>query len=648
MFTSLFSLSRLVKIILLTAFFLTPLFFDPGLYLTFELPKAIFFRVLTLFAGLIFVVHLFFAEQFSFPKIPRFFWITFLGIIFFYVLATFFSVAPEASFWGSYYRLQGLFTFLHYWLLFALIFIFFEKRHVSLVVKGFMLSGFLVALFGVIQWFFPSLSGFWDVEFFLGRIFSTLGHPNFLGAFLVFNFPLYLNEIFQNKGIARWISIFGMLILLLALFLTLSRAAILGTMIAGFVFLFLMARHLRIKKILILSFLIPLIILIPLAHRFYLQDENARSVNTRLAIWPAVIQQISDYPWLGSGPETFSLTFPRYAPAELLYLENFDQAADRAHNEILDLAVSIGIPGTLLYLLFLTGVLWLCFRSQNPLLYALGCGLLGLFIAHQFGFPGIVHSMLFWSSVALIFLMLFEKRDVSFSFLKKYWVSFPLLVASFIGFFFYIIFFVFHPYRADYLFREAYDQSRDGKFSSAIQLMQEADDLYPHQFFYNLNGAELTLRLAEIMPLYDSLFPAEKFLNHLGSFTNFSEPAYYLLKGKFLHLQDQNAEAFEAFQAGYALSPRSPQLLLEWGKTLLDTGFYNDAIAKFEEYLSLAPKYWQWKGRKDLTHGQQEKLRIFYKLNPDFDVIFDLLVEAARKAGNIEKIERYKPFIIIS
>lgn len=613
----------------------TPLVFMPDLFLTFELPKAVFFRGLIEVIFLLCVVGIFFQEKFSFPRIPKIFWWMFFLFVLSFVVATVFSVAPEMSFWGSYYRQQGLFMNLHYWLFFALILVFFDKTTVGFLIRSLMLAGFFVAVLGVFQKFFPFLSDFWDIDAFLGRIFSTLGHPNYLAAFLTLVLPLYCVEIFQKRGRTFWT--FGALMLLIALVLTLSRAAFLGFVFSIWIFALLVIWRRGFRKIfaacVITPFALVAIILFlaqafpsaPLLNRFTMHGENIRSVETRLVMWPAVISQIADRPFFGFGPETFAMTFQKYAPKALLRLEHFEYIADRAHNEFLDTAASIGIIGLLFYGLFLFVLLRIAFKSQNLYSVAAGCGILALLITNQFGFSTTVHFTVFWLLAAIILLLNFEKREYAVTFFRSAKLSFSLLTAAGLVFVFVLLPLHVRTITADKAFRRVQDGSYSGDFLSSFIFLDQAHAMNPHQSFYAFSGAKMILNaLDQFSPFI------QKLLDDAGKFTNFRDAEYFILHGKFLNMQKSFSQANSNFEKAHQLAPNMPRLVLEWGKNLSDAGKYREAVSKYEEYIALAPPYWSWKDRDDLTDEQKNQRRIFYKLNPGFDQVFDLIVEAEK------------------
>ncbi len=87
-------------------------------------------------------------------------------------------------------------------------------------------------------------------------------------------------------------------------------------------------------------------------------EDIAPSVAARPLLWEAALSMIRDAPWLGTGLGSFQDLYPMYAvevePGRL---------ARRAHNEYLELAVGLGLPGALAYLAGLGFLAWVCLRG---------------------------------------------------------------------------------------------------------------------------------------------------------------------------------------------------------------------------------------------------------------------------------------------
>ena len=176
--------------------FTLPLVFFPFANQKFELAKISLFRI-TVAVWVIFFLITFFRKGIIIPiieKRKKFYQFLFLIIAFSLCLifATFFSISPWVSFYGSLSRHQGLWSLVHFLVFGVFIFLLpLDSSQISKILRHSIYASFLVSIFGILQKFdFDLLFFGWDKSPFLGRSFSTLGHPNFLGSYLLFQIPI--------------------------------------------------------------------------------------------------------------------------------------------------------------------------------------------------------------------------------------------------------------------------------------------------------------------------------------------------------------------------------------------------------------------------------------------------------------------------
>ncbi|MBI4673336.1 MAG: O-antigen ligase family protein [Chloroflexi bacterium] len=119
-----------------------------------------------------------------------------------YLISTLLSVSPTVSFFGSYQRLQGLYTFSSYIIIFFLAASLIETRaDVERAVSIALVASFPAALYGIVQhYFLDALPWVGDVT---TRVASTVGNSIFIGAFLVLAIPLALARLIQTAERAK-------------------------------------------------------------------------------------------------------------------------------------------------------------------------------------------------------------------------------------------------------------------------------------------------------------------------------------------------------------------------------------------------------------------------------------------------------------
>ncbi|MCX6733235.1 MAG: O-antigen ligase family protein [Candidatus Peregrinibacteria bacterium] len=559
-------------------------------------------------------------------------WETRLASICFYgywislLVATIFSVAPWVSLFGFAPRYQGL-------IMYASIFLAsmgvsrLNRRDIEKLLGIAIIGGAIVSIFGILQGFIPALTQWWNVDNFLGRIFSTMGHPSYLADYLLLVTPLFYWKWVSSRRWLDW-SMLGVVVCI-ALLLTSSRGALLG--LAGSLLLFVGVYgywHKR-RGLLLSAIITPLLIVtvivgvnllpsnsiarVPLLNRLVLNEENLRSISTRFVLWPSTVKEISQRPLFGYGPDTFALSYAKMAPKELLQSENFNAYADRAHNFFLDSLVNVGVVGTAFLLLLLWLTIRVVIRSGDHLLLALGSALFGHIISQQFEFSLTVHLIFFWIYMGVIWRF-GERGWIS---IHERLSSLPLVKATLsklvtilmIGIFF---FYIFPTFLADRL-------AREGDFAKAIFIA-------PHRNEYVLEEAR---------NLISQNGDQRHILNLLRSARNFSgdldyRPYYY--EGTMWSTSSDYPKSFSSFEEAIKRSPIFPPLYKAYGIILLQSGDSKGALAQFTQYLNLAPPYWKMKDldkKGELTGWNKQQYQVFYKLNPEFDEIFELIQKAS-------------------
>jgi tetratricopeptide (TPR) repeat protein len=330
--------------------------------------------------------------------------VLFLALV--YLAATMFSIVPRLSLWGSYQRLQGLYSTLSYLVIFFTLAANLRRRaQVERLVTTIILASLPVSLYGILQRYqLDPIPWGGDVS---RRIASSLGNSIFIAAYLIMVFPLTLGRMIESfRSILKQndhllvhttratLYIFIAAIQLIAIYMSGSRGPVLGLMAAVFFIALLLALLWRkrwftyalIGSLLLLGgFLLvfnleggPLETLrtSPAIGRFgLLLNAESNSALVRRYIWEGVTRLIAPHapleypdgrkdalnairPLVGYGPESmFVANSPFYNPA-LGQVERRNAAPDRSHNETWDSLVNAGVLGLIAYLWLFTSVFY--------------------------------------------------------------------------------------------------------------------------------------------------------------------------------------------------------------------------------------------------------------------------------------------------
>ncbi len=172
------------------------------------------------------------------------------------ILSTLMSIAPHLSWWGSYERMQGLYTTLGYMVLFGVAA---DKLRSPAQYRrlqfALILTSVPVALYAIVQSFGLDPIA-WETTFF-GRSASTLGNPIFLGAYLIMVIPITSERMlcvarswFSNRNgqltyTLHWAALCLILaIQIVAVLLSKSRGPFLGLFVSIAVFILITLRSL--------------------------------------------------------------------------------------------------------------------------------------------------------------------------------------------------------------------------------------------------------------------------------------------------------------------------------------------------------------------------------------------------------------------
>ena len=215
--------------------------YKQNFYDIFGLSKTLIFTCFIQVIIILYFLIIFLSNKFSYRINIFFVFLTFLYLISIFI-SLFFSIHPLRSFEGSYVRQGNVYLYIHYFIfLFILILNLKNNRQIRRILYAILFSAFFVCLYGIIQYL--------DLDFLrwakpaarTGRIFSSIGQPNFLGHWLIMIIPLTLYSIFYlARDLYLRIFIFSLLLSqLLCLYLTYSRSAWLAFIVEIILFLFL-------------------------------------------------------------------------------------------------------------------------------------------------------------------------------------------------------------------------------------------------------------------------------------------------------------------------------------------------------------------------------------------------------------------------
>ena len=228
---------------------------------------------------------------------------------------------------------------------------------------------------------------------FEGRLRSTWGNPSVLAGFVLLLGPLCAARA-VSPGRRRWAAAAALALSGVMLVGSQSRGAVLA--VGAVAVVLALARSSKRQRLWIAAAVGSLAAATAVVGRW---EQFGYGFRGRVAIWEVAVKAIADRPLLGAGPEMFLVEYSERVSAQAVREFGRYSTTDRAHNGILDFAVSSGIPAAVLYTAALAAVGVLAFRalsSPRPFIATLGAALLAYIVQQQLLFPHPALDAVFW------------------------------------------------------------------------------------------------------------------------------------------------------------------------------------------------------------------------------------------------------------
>jgi len=550
------------------------------------------------------------------------------------ILSTIFSVCPYLSFWGAYYRYEGLVSFINYLLLFYIVANFIDRGAILRILGIAILSGAVVSLYGLLQHLHIDLIG-WR-EYGTSRVISTFGNPVYFGAFVATVFPLALAE-YLMKGVGGeqgsgkkgsgvrgqrsgsklifrmmpWFSGLASLLILSGIFVANTRGAFLGFVVSCIVFGVLIRKRLdqSVRPRLILLIVSIAVIslyfflnpeLSPLKR--FMQTVSTEAVGeqkspklaggaaSRVFMWRDAMSIVKDYPLLGTGPETFGMVYSKYRSLDLIRNEGGEYGRpDRVHNDLIDLAITKGISGVLAYLWFLFVFIMVCLRvvkemparKESIFAIAILSGGLGYFVQNQFCFWILPSTALFFIMAGCVAGLISSRQAYNI----KMTVS-PIIVILIAGLTFCLIKTTFPWYRADMEYNQGAKLYWSGEKTASIDSFKNALSLNPKEKLYYEYIIHAYLDTADKLPGNIELAIGEaQRINKIYPL----ESNFYNLLGMSYEKKGMLDNALTTYKKMFVIDPLFSEARDKTANIYIKQNKFNEAIAVLEEGLRIIP-----------------------------------------------------------
>lgn len=636
-------LNRIYEILICLLILILPFYYDLSIESKTDLSKLMFLNIITSIILIIWLYDILSSKKRLY--IGKIGFVLAASLLSF-TISSILSIHPLISFFGAYMRYQGLMTNIVYFILYLFIINIIREKGIYLLINASIIGGCGSSLYGILQAYGKDPIGWYD---FGNRVSGCFGNPVFLAAYLAMLGPVSFSMFIFEKTKRKYLYLFAFFLIFTGLLFTRTRAGIVAFFASLAIFLIFMGRENVFKKGIVYS-LIALFGLFFLSNLnpktailqrftsevFNKPDEKAAlseklaatpvggSAGLRLLMWEGGLNIIKDYPFFGIGPETLQFIWPRYAPLKYMVTTGQGSGVDRVHNELLDVAITRGIIGLILYICLIGLLFYLGLKFKGNVVYlGLFGGALAYLIQNQFSFAEIVITPYFF-----IFLGAMDKIEN-----KRYGFTMKALFAIIAIFIIILIlFFSTKLYLAD----RAYYQ-RD--YEKAIKL-----NPYERVYYGALAGFYMDKASSDPSYYKDAIFVlkmANKNIPLENNFYNILGVAYQREEASFSI--DRTNEVIAAYKKALELNPYFIDAKINLGNYLINKGRLKEAIKCFKGALKVQPWQETWietlKGLH-LTLGKREDAISDFKelslINPNSYNIHKALAQLYYEDKNID------------
>lgn len=476
------------------------------------------------------------------------------------IASTIFSIDPHTSIWGYYSRFHGglASTVCYILLYYAFVSNVTQTRSRFYLLFSLLISTALISTYAILEHFGID-KDIWvqDVQ---SRVFSTLGQPNWLSAYLlaILPLPILLSLQADSKHKRLYWLLAGALFL--SILYTKSQSGVATTFLtlSGLaLFLIIFSRSTKTKTKPVFLLLIGFIVLAltigtpwtpspdqistalkrggPIWPQMesrlnqyglstvikeidpstYTPQEKehiaaikegrqyggSSSMEIRRNVWQGAIELGKRYPILGTGLETFGYTYYWVRPASHNLLSEWDFLYNKAHNEYLNFLSNSGLTGLLTYLLVIFSTIYIFikqFRSAKETDNKL------LIAGLCFGYLSILFTNFFGFSVVAVALLFFLYPAISLVNSEKEarYLTLPIQINNKIAIavisllLIYWLNWVRVFFVSDIKYNTARSYLNSGLVGQALPLLSQAHQMYPQEPNFTAALAEANAQAA--------------------------------------------------------------------------------------------------------------------------------------------------------
>jgi len=590
-------ISKLIKFFYITLFLITPLLFTSFNSELFELPKMYFVYLLTIIIVTLHLINWIKGKVNLFQK-------TFLDLplilfLISQIICTISSIDIHTSIFGYYSRLNGgLLSIFSYLLLYWILIPYLDDKFKSKIINFSLISAFLISAFGILEHFGID-KNIWvqDVQ---SRVFSTLGQPNWLAAYLAILLPFSLKKFLESKRLTHKLYfLFLTSSFYLCLLFTKSKSGILAAVISiaiFFVIYFFQSHQFKKTIPLFLIFItFSLFINNPIKDiispkkldikNSTLEANNLNitpSEDIRKIVWKGSLDLFKKFPIFGTGVETFAYSYYWTRPVEHNLTSEWDFLYNKAHNEYLNFLATTGLVGFVTYLILIIVVL--IHLIKNPVILT---SFLTILITNAAGFSVVITSLFFFLLPAL--LSTSQNKNPKNRKILTFFIPLIIFVSLI------ITKNIFSSYFADIFYAKAQSNNNQDLYETAYQQISQSISLSPNEPTFLIEGGSLAAKMAVITKeekyINEAIVLSDKSIQISPANINFwkqrAQNYYYLSTLDTKYFQTTIESMIQATK----LAPTDAKLYFSTAQFLKSAGLVDDSIPYYQKAIELKPNY---------------------------------------------------------
>jgi len=635
------NINKALNITFSTVFLLTPLIVIPFTSELFEFNKMVFIYFSTIIIVFLWILKSIYTRKIIFRRtildIPIIIFITSQTI------STLFSQDYFTSSFGYYSRFHGgLLSSISYSLLYWTFVSNINTKQTRKMLKFLISSAFIISIYAILEKFGID-KNLWvqDVQ---NRVFSTLGQPNWLAAWIVALTPLtWTFSIIHSKSKKYYFYIGLSLIFFIVLIFTKSRSGIIAFFFINIIFwliLFLKSkRDFLKKKGNITPFIIHNLIFIcfiavlgtpwtksvfdhkkgvnPNTKTNYniplIQRGGTKSSEIREMVWRAAIKAWRAKPIFGHGTETFAFIFYKFKPVNHNLTSEWDFVYNKAHNEYLNFLATTGLIGLLSYISLILTTIYVFYKQiiktkkadkiDNLILIALFSGYISILITNFFGFSVVPVAIQFFLYPAIAITITKNADNNKNEEEKAYFSNQEKTLTFIVSLIFILILFNLSKYwRADYFYAKGKKSNDSNNFPQARTTLNKAIKLEPRQPIYLDELSQSARGIALLYYEKGDTKTAKLFmkssLSEINKAISISPNNVHLLKSKTSTLIQFSTiepklleEAINTLKKALILSPKDAKIYYNLGLIYIRIGNISKALETLKEAINLKSNY---------------------------------------------------------